>query len=177
MHPINSQNSLLRKPRADSALKSLSEERQAKIFDYMRGHTRRETAEWLARDGIELTLMVLTRFWRWYSAQRLLRENCSTVARLLAEMRKSDAELTASQLEVIGQVFFTALAIKQKDSLSWKRAADVRVKHKGLALQERRVKILENQGKAEKSDAPTAATPLTPEQKEAEYKRILGLDE
>lgn len=164
-----------RKPRADSALKSLPAAKQAAIFEYMRNHTRRETADWLERDGIKITLDVITRFWRWYTAKLLLQENSSTVTRLILEMKKADAELTAAQLEVVGQVFFTALAMKQKDSLSWKRAQDVRAKQKSLALEERRVEILErqeeNSEKAGTEDKPAA---LTPEEKQAEYKRIFG---
>jgi hypothetical protein len=127
-----------RKPRPDSRLKTLPEERQEQIAEYARGHSLAETAAWLKEDGFVTSSAALSEFLSWWALRHQLRKNESTVESVLAEMRRNDPRLTEEQLFTAGQSFFGALAIEQRDALSWKRVQDVRVKSEVLALEEKK---------------------------------------
>ncbi|HSU57009.1 MAG TPA: hypothetical protein VLT36_23400, partial [Candidatus Dormibacteraeota bacterium] len=59
-------NAATDKPRADSKLKTLPEERQADIAEHARDHTLAETIEWLSAHGIKLASSTLSEFLSWY---------------------------------------------------------------------------------------------------------------
>src|SRR5687768_3193159 len=117
-----------KKPRADSVLKTLPEDRQADIAEYARTHTLTETREWLQADGWKTSEAALSLFVSWHSTRPRLAKDASTVTQALQEMKQDDRTLSDEQLDRAGQRFFTALAISEEDSLAWKRAQDVKVK-------------------------------------------------
>lgn len=123
-----------KKPRADSVLKTLPEERQAAIADYAREKTLKETRAWLKADGLETSEAALSGFLRWFVLQQQLRQNETTVAQVLADLKQSDPNLSPESLEQAGQMFFSALAIQQQDSLTWKRVQDSKLKLGALEL-------------------------------------------
>src|SRR5688572_435974 len=126
--------SATKKPRADSELKTLTPERQAAIADYLRDHTLPETRKWLAEDGLKTSESSLSRFLSWYALQQQLSNNASTVEQLLANLKMVKPDISPAEMDTAGQMFFTALAIEQRDSLAWKRAQDAKAKLGTLEL-------------------------------------------
>lgn len=123
-------------PRADAKLKRLPAERQAAIFEYASkpGVTQAATLKWLREDGVETSSGALSEFLSWYPLQQQLERNESTVKTLLEELKQNDSGMSQTQLELAGQMFFSALAIEQRDSLTWKRVQDSKLKLGALQL-------------------------------------------
>ena len=118
----------IKKPRADSVLKTLPPERQATIAEYLREHTLTDTRKWLAADGLKTSEAALSGFLSWYSLQQQLVNNETTVAQVLEDLKRNDPTMSEGQLAQAGQMFFSALAIQQQDSLTWKRIQDAKLK-------------------------------------------------
>lgn len=127
-----------KKHRPDSKLKNLSEERQEQIAEYARTHSLAETAAWLREDGFVTSPTALGEWYSHWQLRAQLRRNESTVASVLDQLKSSDPSLTEQQLFAAGQSFFSALAIEERDALSWKRVQDVRVKSEVLRLEEKK---------------------------------------
>lgn len=120
--------SATKKARGDSKLKTLPPDRQATIAEYASGHTLADTVGWLRADGFTTSISALSEFLSWRRLAEQLRENESTVSQVLADLKESDAGLSEEALEKAGQMFFSALAIQQQDSLTWKRAQDAKTR-------------------------------------------------
>jgi hypothetical protein len=116
------------KPRSDSKLKTLPEDRQAEIVAYAAAKSLAETVQWLRDDGLQTSAAALSEFLSWYQLRQQLKRNESTVETLLEKLQTSRPDWTADQLEKAGQAFFSALAIEQQDSLTWKRIQDSKLK-------------------------------------------------
>lgn len=123
-----------KKPRADSKLKTLPEDRQAAIFEYAREHTLEETAKWLKDDGFQTSRSALSEFVSWYGLQEQLRKNEGTVNQLLEKLKEGNPDYSEEWLQKAGHIFFSALAIEEKDSLTWKRTQDARTRQEALRL-------------------------------------------
>ena len=123
-----------RKPRADAKLKNLSEERQDQIWEYARTHTLAQIREWLAEDGLAVSIAALSGFLSWYGSrlQRIKNENAVEAA--LEDLKKDNPELSEEQLFKTGNFFFGRLAIEQQDAKTWKRTQDLVLKREQLDL-------------------------------------------
>jgi len=122
------------KPRSDSKLKTLPPERQADIAAYCRDHSLTETLEWLKADGLKTSLGALSEFLSWYVLQQQLDRNESTIATVLEDLKRNNPSMSQKELDAAGQMFFSALAIQQQDSLTWKRVKDASTREKLVAL-------------------------------------------
>lgn len=128
-----------KKPRCDAKLKTLPAERQADIYERIskpgdQGGGFRNTLKWLADDGFKTSLGALQEFYSWYRLQQRLVTNARTVDHILEDLKRDDPKMTDEQLERAGQRFFSALAIDQEDSLTWKRIQDAKLKLGALEL-------------------------------------------
>lgn len=112
----------------DAKLKTLPEERQATIIDFMRTHKEAETLSWLREDGVSTSGGALSAFWSWYHLQLRLQKNEQTVSQVLQDLKSNNSSLSPEELEKAGQRFFEALAIAEEDSLTWKRVQDSKLK-------------------------------------------------
>jgi hypothetical protein len=128
----------MRKPRSDSRLKTLPEERQEQIAEYARGHSLAETVTWLKEDGFVTSAAALSEWLSWYLLRDQLERNANTVESVLDELKRSRPDLTEAELFAAGQAFFSALAIEQRDAKSWKRTQDLRIKSQALKIEEAR---------------------------------------
>lgn len=108
-----------KKPRADSTLKTLSEERQATIAAHLAEHTLVETCKWLADDGLKTSLRALSEFLCWWRLRSQLQRNGQTVETLLAEFKAAKPDSTPEQVQQVGQAFFSALALAEQDPKAW----------------------------------------------------------
>jgi hypothetical protein len=124
-----------KKPRPDSQLKTLPEERQAQIIEMLAKKSHAAVAKELAADGLITSRSALSEFYSWWHLRQQLTENENTVEMVLERMQSSNPDLTRDQLFSAGQAFFSALAIQQQDAKSWKRTQDLRIKQEVLVLE------------------------------------------
>lgn len=104
-----------RKPRADSRLKTLPQERQDAIAEYARDHTLADTLKWLREDGLQTSMAALSQFLSWYSLHEQFRQDESTTEALLEELKREVPALTEEQLDELGQRTFSLLSIRRQD--------------------------------------------------------------
>ncbi len=123
-----------RKPRADSKLKTLPEERQAAIAEYARAKTLAETLLWLREDGLQTSAAALSEFLSWFALQQQLQRNASTVETLLANLSHDLPEASPEKIQAIGQSFFSALALEQQDAKGWFLTQQINLKNQQLSL-------------------------------------------
>lgn len=114
----------MRKPNSNAKLKTLPEERQDAIAEYALDHSLTDTVKWLREDGLQTSSAALSEFLSWYRLREQLTHNESTVKEMLEELKASSPDISQEQLDQAGQLFFSALAIEQQDSLTWKRVKD-----------------------------------------------------
>jgi len=124
--------SATQKPRADSVLKTLPEERQAAITDYARDKSLKETREWLAADGIKTSEASLSAFLSWHALRLQLKRNESTVEVMLEKLQLQRPDLLPEQIQAVGQEFFTAMAMEQQDPKQWFFAQQLTLKKQAL---------------------------------------------
>lgn len=108
-----------RKPRSDSQLKTLPEERQSAIIEHMRDHKLADTVAWLRDDGLITSAAALSEFFSWYQLRDRLNRNQATVETLLEKLAQRDPNIPQDQLFQVGQEMFSALAIEQADPQAW----------------------------------------------------------
>jgi hypothetical protein len=154
----------MRKPNSNAKLKTLPEERQAAIAEYALDKSLAETVKWLREDGLVTSSAAVSEFLSWYRLKEQLAKNETTVSQMLEEIKQNDPSITQSQLEQAGQAFFSALAIEQQDSLTWKRVQDAKLRLGVLKL---------NRDKFE-FDAATACLKQLPELKAISTNKALS---
>jgi hypothetical protein len=132
-----------RKPRPDSRLKTLPEERQEQIAEFAKTHSLLEVVAWLKEDGLVTSQAALSGFLSWYALRDQLKRNESTVESVLEQLKKTNPEMTETQLFAAGQSFFSALAIETQDAKTWKRTQDLRINQVRAGLAEKELKLEE----------------------------------
>lgn len=108
-----------RKVRSDARLKNLPEERQEAIADYARTHSIEETIEWLRADGVVSSSGALSNFLADWRLSEQMDLNATTVGVLMQSAKREHPEFTESQIAMLGQAFFSALALNQQDPDIW----------------------------------------------------------
>lgn len=153
------------KPRSDATLKTLPPERQAAIAEYLATHSLADTRDWLKADGIKTSVTALSLFGSWYALQQQLTRNESTVETLLAELGKTNPDWSPEQIQQVGQSFFNALTLQQQDPKAWAQVQSIQLKRDQLALDARKVALLEKKAAAfdEVKKAASSGGGITPE--------------
>ena len=109
----------LPKPRSDSVLKTLPEERQHEIAQFSRSHGVIKTAQWLAYNGVVTSKSAVARFLAWYRLRQTFVRDHTAASTLAAELARECPELTSERLHQVGHIFFTSLALQKQDQKSW----------------------------------------------------------
>lgn len=104
-----------KKPRGDSVLKTLPEDRQAAIVEHLRSHKLPETAAWLREDGLKTSATALSDFWSWWHLRAQFRQDEQTTESLLEQLKAEVPELSEAQLDELGQRTFSLLSIRNQD--------------------------------------------------------------
>jgi hypothetical protein len=135
----------VKKPRPDSRLKTLPEERQEAIADYARTHSLEDTVAWLA-DGsggcpVVTSSAALSGFLSWWALEQQLSRNESTVETVLAQLKVTNPELTERQLSIAGQSFFSALALQNQDAKAWFLSQTLALKKEQLGLDREKFQV------------------------------------
>jgi len=164
-----------RKPRADSVLKTLSEDRRAAIAEHALAHSLDETVAWLAADGIKTSRTALSEFLSWHSLHAQLRRNETVVETMLQGLQSQRPDWTPEQIQAAGQSFFTALALEQQDAEVWTKVQKLQLQKQQLQLDREKFEHLKAQ--AEKADATERVlddAQLSPEQRAKRIQEIYG---
>lgn len=106
---------LEKKPRCDSRLKNLPEERQGEIADYAAEHGLVKCAAWLRDDGVATSKSALGEFLGWLQLRGQFREDESTAESLVEQLKKEVPALSEEQLDEMGQRTFSLLSIRRQD--------------------------------------------------------------
>ncbi|MDR3459561.1 MAG: hypothetical protein P4N60_19195 [Verrucomicrobiae bacterium] len=183
-----------KKPSALAVLKNLSPERQAEVWSRLtvKTATWQDTSyaavrKWLAADGIKTSEASLSDFYSWYPLQQQFRADEVTTESLLEQLKAEIPNLTEEQLDELGQRTFSLLAIRNQDLHGFVTVrsarthaqlenAKLKLREKKLTQDERKIVLMEK--KAAAFDAAKKVTDnktLTPEEREAEYRRIFGM--
>jgi hypothetical protein len=155
-----------RKPRRDSVLKTLPEERQEQIMARLKSEGYAETVAWLKADGLRTSVTALSEFYSWWNLRQQLSRNQSTVQTLLSNLHRFDPSYTPGQIQELGQAFFTALALEQQDPKAWAMTQRVGLDREQLQLQRDRFEF----------DAAKACLEKLPELKQIAADRSLNED-
>lgn len=120
----------MRKPRGDSTLKILPEERQREIVEHAAGHTLAETRVWLAADGIETSSAALSGFLSWWHLRHQFKSWEADAVTMIDLLRQKRPDLPEGDLQGYANEFFQLKAIKENDSETWLAFASAR--HRAL---------------------------------------------
>lgn len=105
-----------KKPRCDSSLKNLPEERQQEIMEHAAEHGLVKTAAWLREDGLQTSKTAVGNFVSWYPLQLQFRQDEVTTDSLLEQLKAEVPELTDQQLDELGQRTFSLLSLRNQDA-------------------------------------------------------------
>jgi hypothetical protein len=122
------------KPRSDSVLKTLPEERQDEIAEFAQEKSLRETVGWLSEGGIKTAKSSLSDFLTWYRLKQTMRRNQAAIQTLLTEIATEHPEITPDSLHHIGHVFFASLALQKQDHKAWYMTEQIAVRKAQLQL-------------------------------------------
>src|SRR5438552_9501288 len=128
-----------RKPRADASLKTLPEERQAEIIEYMRSHKLAETRAWLTEAGITASVGALSGFWSWWHVDVRLKHQMKEAASIVGELKSMlssmpHLNLNEEQLNLVAETAFEVDAVKREDFDQFVALRQLRQKDRRLAL-------------------------------------------
>ena len=125
----------LEKPRSNSTLKTLPEDRQADIAEYAQDHSLADTLTWLKVNGVDTSTGAISRFLSWYSVRRQLVQNKSAVQEVIRHLKEEDPDTTPEQLSALGEKFFLGLAIANRDPHAWWLAQQASCRKSELQLE------------------------------------------
>ena len=154
----------MRKPRSDSALKTLPEERQAEIAALLATRSLADVRGILREQGLETSIGALSEFGSWYRLRESLRRREERVAELLERLKAEDPAVPEEKLFALGQSMFAALSIAEEDGRTWVSTQRLALERERLALDQRKVAILEQKLRAVAEEITKAKDGgLTPE--------------
>lgn len=170
------------KPRSDSRLKTLPEERQGQVIELLRAKSYADTRKELAADGIETSETALKEFWSWWH----LRQQFSRAERFSQEMvdllKAEQPGLGEDDLYRYGQRVFQAKALEieaadpEAASMIWYRIQRLGLKRRDQELLERRIKLLEQEAaKAAAAERTLKSVEMNEEQQRQKLFEIFGI--
>lgn len=170
-----------RRPRSDSILMSLPDDRQRELFDFCDGlrteglRAMREKLD--AEKGVKVSLGTLSNWLNWYSLKSKMQsvaEMADDLARILKETPGID--LTDDGVMRAAQAYFEMRSMKENDSGLFVKMAKVRKGTAEIRLKERRLTLEEKKARqADDAKEVTKNSSLSPEEKEQRYREIFGL--
>jgi hypothetical protein len=116
------------KPRSDSKLKILPEDRQSQIADFASTNALADTVSWLQESGIETSITALSMFLSWHRLNQQVGRNETAVLTLLGDLAKQDPSLGPERLFDTGHQFFAASALEKQDPKSWSMIQQVAIR-------------------------------------------------
>lgn len=128
----------VRKPRSDSALKTLPEEKQAEIGQLLASRSLTDVRSVLLEQGITTSEAALSEFWSWWQLRAALRRREDRVGELVEQLRHEDPAIPEARLFSLGQSVFAALSIAEEDGRTWVNTQRLALERGKLALDRER---------------------------------------
>lgn len=165
----------MRKPRADSRLKTLPPERRAEIAAHAAAHRLEETRAWLAGQGLRTSTGALSEFLSWQRLQDTLAANEQTVGQLMDWYRERHPETGADELAALGQAFFSALALRLQDPKVWTAIQHLGLKRRQLELDREKLELLRRKAEqADRTEAVLSDAALDDAERQRRIREIYG---
>jgi len=168
-----------KKPYRNAVLKNLPEEKQRAIMEYADGtetskpHTLAETLKWLKADAITTSHATLEDFRQWFRLRQDMQEDEAMALQTVQACKENGWIKTRQEEEAAGQIFFNRQTQRRKDTKAWVLVQGVSLRRDRLDLEERKFKLL--QDRQARTKEVVNNTQMTPEQKEARIRQIMGL--
>lgn len=133
-----------KKPRADSALKTLPLELQREVADRLDRESQRAVRTWLkAAHGVETSQTALTEFYQWWHAERQLESYSQDAARFRDTLKQMQlaGELDVSDIAIsdTAQAYFELRTMQANDAHAYSAVKARRQRDRELAIRERMV--------------------------------------
>lgn len=171
------------KPRADSKLKTLPEDRQERIIEWTRTAKTdacpgglQHAREQLELDGLKVSMRALSEFVSWWELRERFSSAESRAQQVVDLLKAKDPSMSPDKVRELGQALFTMEAINSQQADVFvslerlaldQRTADAKGKleREKIKIADRRVKLLEAAARSakEKLTAVAAKGGLTPE--------------
>lgn len=133
-----------KKPRADSPLNRLPQERQDELFEFACVHTLAETVAWLREGDVTTCISAVG---NWLSAQNLRRQfhrNASAVETLVHTFESASEakgkKWEPEEIQRVGQAFFSAMAMEQQNPRIWSLTQRLALQKEHLTLEQSKLK-------------------------------------
>ena len=173
-----------RKPRATCVLKSLPSNRQDALYEYMdgigdeKGHTYKQCVKWLKADGIETNNTQLCNWRGWYIQRLRLRWCQETMEAMIEDDKANGQKYSDEEIQRKGNRIFSLLAIKTCDDKAWSRTQSLVVRLQRMAQIERKMEfeMEKYDDQRVKEERAESKPKMTPEEKEARIKQIMGTE-
>lgn len=130
-----------RKPRSDSALKTLPEERQAQVAAMLASRSLADVRAELAKDGLVTSSAALSEFWSWWQLREALRRRENRVASILEQVQTETPAVAPEKLFQLGQSLFGAMAIAEEDGRAWYNTQRLALKRQEIDLDRERFEV------------------------------------
>jgi hypothetical protein len=169
---------LSRKPNYRSVLKTLPDDYQAALFEYVKTHSRSQILKWLAKDGHKTNPASLSRWRRWYEAKSAFENREAKVITLLASYKRRDPSLTKKAMDDLGDFLFNSLAIERENVKEWTLAQEVKMKRKNQTMEHKKAGLELRKLKEQVESARKTAgdKDLTADEQQARIREILGTE-
>lgn len=153
-----------RKPRSDSALKTLPEERQAQVAALLASKSLAEVKAELAKDGLVTSTAALSEFFSWWQVRQSLQRREDRITGILEQVKADVPEVDQDKLFRLGQSLFGTLAIAEQDGQQWYNTQRLALAAQKLELEDRRIQLLEAKlAEVQKVVGEAKAGGITPE--------------
>lgn len=146
-----------------SKLKNLPAEKQRMIFERLTVRTDdwpdtslTAVRDWLATTGVKTSTAALSEFHSWFALKRQLEKNQTAVQTLLAEAEKEHPNWTPEELRELGQAFFQALALDQRDPKVWMMTQKLARDFENLKLARKKFDLLIAERERERAERDAA---------------------
>ena len=169
-----------RRPRSDSALMSLPDDRQRELFDFVDGHRadglRKVRLLLQEEQGVTVSLSTLSNWLNWYSLRAKV-QGVAAMADDLARILKETPGLKLDDATIMrtAQAFFEAKAMQENDAETYVKLAGVRRGTAELRIKERRIKIEEQKLAREEQVEQVIKSDLSPEEQKKKLLAIYGM--
>ena len=175
-----------KKTRGDSVLGTLPEDRQLDIANQARAHTLAETIEWLRADGIRIGQTALSEWLSsWQLRQTFLRAE-SSANQFKQWLAQSFPDLSESEMDRRAALQFQFESMKTGDPETYLAFATARhkakidtaklkLKEQQVALDSRRVALLEKKAAQADQAKQVVESKFTPEEQQIKLRQIFGM--
>ena len=131
-----------RKPRSDAKLKTMPEEQQAAVIEWLSKESLESTRQRVAREyDIKTSWAALSEFREWWNLREQFKRTQNTTEDLVELQRQLDTGLSEEQIQEYGQRVFSLLALKTEDPDVWDSTQKIGLKRREIELNREKLEL------------------------------------